>query len=47
LENEIKIMKAISKDVNMNFGLEVCKNLFKTREGPEESICRKPTGEGS
>jgi hypothetical protein len=23
-ENEIKIMKAISKDINMNFGLEKC-----------------------
>jgi len=24
LENEIKIGKAISKDINMNFGLEKC-----------------------
>jgi len=24
LENEIKIVKAISKDVNMNFGVEKC-----------------------
>ena len=24
LENEIKIVKAISKDINMNFGLEKC-----------------------
>jgi hypothetical protein len=29
LENEIKIIKAIRKDISMNFGLEVCKNLFK------------------
>jgi len=24
VENEIKILKAISKDINMNFGLEKC-----------------------
>jgi hypothetical protein len=29
LENEIKIIKAIRKDITMNSGLEVCKNLFK------------------
>jgi hypothetical protein len=29
LENEIKIIKAIRKDISTNFGLEVCKNLFK------------------
>jgi hypothetical protein len=27
LENEIKIMKAISKDANMNFGLEKCAKI--------------------
>ena len=26
-ENEIKIVKAISKDVNMNFGLEKCARI--------------------
>jgi hypothetical protein len=29
LENKIKIVKAISKDINRNFGLEKCKNMFK------------------
>jgi hypothetical protein len=29
LKNEIKIVKTISKDINMNIQL-VCKNLFKT-----------------
>jgi hypothetical protein len=27
LENEIKIVKAISKDINMNFGLEKCARM--------------------
>jgi hypothetical protein len=27
LENEIKIMKAINKNVNMNFGLEKCAKI--------------------
>ena len=31
LENEIKIAKAISKDINMNFGLEKCARIcYKT-----------------
>jgi hypothetical protein len=29
LENEIKIVKAISKDINMNFGLEKCAKMNK------------------
>jgi hypothetical protein len=29
LENEIKIIEAIRKDISMNSGLELCKNLFK------------------
>jgi len=28
LENEIKIVKAIIKDINMNFGLEKCAKYF-------------------
>jgi hypothetical protein len=27
LENEIKLEKAISKDINMNFGLEKCAKI--------------------
>jgi hypothetical protein len=27
LENKIKIVKAISKDINMNFGLENCARI--------------------
>ena len=27
LENEIKILKTINKDVNMNFGLEKCARI--------------------
>jgi hypothetical protein len=28
LENEIKVVKAISKDINMNFGLEKCATIY-------------------
>jgi hypothetical protein len=28
LENEIKIVIAIGKDINMNFGLEKCARIF-------------------
>jgi hypothetical protein len=28
LENEIEIVKAISKDINMNVGLEKCTKFF-------------------
>ena len=28
LENEIKIVKAIRKDINMNFGLEKCARIY-------------------
>ena len=32
LVNEIEIVKAISKNLNMNFGFEnVCKNMFKEK----------------
>ena len=32
LKNEIKIVQTISKNINMNFGLEkMCKNMFKKR----------------
>ena len=31
LENEIKIVKAISKDINMNFGLEKCARICLKR----------------
>jgi len=31
LKNEMKIMQIISKDINMNFGLKMCKNMFKKR----------------
>jgi hypothetical protein len=27
VENEIKIVKAVSKDINLNFGLEECANI--------------------
>jgi len=37
LKNEIKIVRTISKDVNMNFGLEkMCKNMFKKEVGSKE-----------
>jgi hypothetical protein len=29
LENEIKIVKAIGKDINMNFVLKNCANIWK------------------
>jgi len=35
LENEIKIVKAISKDVNMNFGLETCAKICLKNLGPK------------
>jgi hypothetical protein len=42
LENEIKLVNAVSKDINMNFGLEKrAKICLKKREGPEEKIHRK------
>ena len=32
LKNEMKIVQTVSKDMNMNFGLEkMCKNMFKKR----------------
>ena len=33
LENEIKIVKAISKDINMNFGLEDCARICLKKVG--------------
>ena len=30
-ENEIKIVQTISKDINMNFGLEKCTRIFLKR----------------
>jgi hypothetical protein len=42
LENKIKIVKAIKKDINTNFGLEKCAKIcLKKRKGPEENIHRK------
>ena len=35
LENEIIIVKAINKDVNMNFGLEKCAKICLKKEGPK------------
>ena len=37
----IIIVKAISKDINMNFGLEKCAKICLKREIPEENIRRK------
>ena len=31
LKNEIKIVQIISKYININFGLKMCKNVFKKR----------------
>jgi hypothetical protein len=31
LKNEIKIVQTISKDINMNFGLEKCARMFKKK----------------
>jgi len=31
LKNEMKILQTISKYMNMNFGLKMCKNIFKKR----------------
>jgi hypothetical protein len=33
LDNEIKIVKAISKDINMNFGLEKCAKICLKKGG--------------
>jgi hypothetical protein len=39
LENEIKIVEAINKDINMNFGLEKCARIcLKKRYGPKQNI---------
>ena len=35
LEHEIKIVKAISKDVNMNFVLETCAKMCLKKLGPK------------
>jgi hypothetical protein len=34
LENKIKIVKAINKDINMNFGLAKCAKICLKKEGP-------------
>ena len=31
LKNEMKIVQTISKDINMNFGLEKCASMFLER----------------
>ena len=42
LENEIKIVIAISTAINMNFELENCARIcLKKRYGPKQNICRK------
>jgi len=38
LENEIKHMKAISKDITMNFGLENGANICYKKVEPEEDV---------
>jgi hypothetical protein len=44
LENKINIVKAINKDINMNFGFEkYAKVCLKKREVPEENMHRKCT----
>jgi hypothetical protein len=39
LENEIKIVKAISKDVNMNFGVENCATVCLQIGGAHSKLC--------
>ena len=42
LENETKIVKTISKDINMTFGLEKCARIFLRKgKSPEEPKYRK------
>ena len=41
LENEIKIVQTISKVINMNFGLKMCKNVFKKSQGPKQNAYKK------
>jgi hypothetical protein len=42
LDNEIKIVKAISTAINMNFELENCVRIcLKKRYGPNQNICRE------
>jgi len=39
LEDEIKVVKTINKDVNMNFELEKCSRIcFKKRQIPKQNI---------
>ena len=38
LENEIKIVKIISKDINMHFGLEQCARICLKRQAPKQNI---------
>jgi hypothetical protein len=42
LENKIKIVKAISKDINYEFCItKLCKNMFRQRYGPKQKTYRK------
>jgi hypothetical protein len=42
LQSEIKIVQVISKDVNMNFGLEKCPRIcLKKRQNPKQNAYRK------
>jgi hypothetical protein len=38
LENEIKIAKAVSKDINMNFGLEKCERTCVKNVGSKAQL---------
>jgi hypothetical protein len=43
LKNEINIVKAISKDINMNFGLEKCAKICLKKGRIERKTHRKYT----
>jgi hypothetical protein len=45
LENEIKIVKAISKDINMNFGLEKCAKICLRKGRVQRKTCVESTFE--
>ena len=40
LENEIKIENAISKEVNMNFGLQICAIIYLKMVGPKANFIK-------
>ena len=45
LKNELKIVQTISKDINMNFGLEKCERICLKRGGVQSKMHVRNTSE--